>query len=217
MNNVTRYVFRTTFRCGGKLSIYWLQSRGQPKRGSSSTWLLGRRGRQSLIVIIQHVSKHRSRYWTDFMNHLSNGSKHKDLEFQMARPLQVPIIAAARSKVWTVFAHSDAVIVGWNPTQGMDIWCVCMRLFCVCVVLCLGSGLVTGWSLVQGVLPSVKNDSGTKYEAWALNGLKSPWKKKGLYRWCLECGIELARSPIRATKALHRKQARPCSNYLTKL
>jgi hypothetical protein len=33
---------------------------------------------------------------------------------------------------------------------------VCMRLFCVCVVLCLGSGLAMGWSLVQGVLPSVK-------------------------------------------------------------
>jgi hypothetical protein len=31
-----------------------------------------------------------------------------------------------------------------------------MRLFCVCVVLCLGSGLATSRSLVQGVLPSVK-------------------------------------------------------------
>jgi hypothetical protein len=34
-------------------------------------------------------------------------------------------------------------IVGSNLTQGMDFWCVCMRLFCVCAVLCLGSGLVT--------------------------------------------------------------------------
>jgi hypothetical protein len=32
---------------------------------------------------------------------------------------------------------------------------VCMRLFCVSVVLCLGSGLATGWSPVQGVLPMV--------------------------------------------------------------
>jgi hypothetical protein len=39
---------------------------------------------------------------------------------------------------------------------------VCMRLFCVCVVLCLGSGLATGWSLVEGVLSSVKNDYGTE-------------------------------------------------------
>jgi hypothetical protein len=51
---------------------------------------------------------------------------------------------AVRSKAWTVFAPSNAGIVVSNPTQGMDI---CMRLFCVCVVLCVGSGLVTGWSL----------------------------------------------------------------------
>jgi hypothetical protein len=30
-------------------------------------------------------------------------------------------------------------------------------LVCVCVVLCLDSCLATGWSLVRGVLPSVKN------------------------------------------------------------
>jgi hypothetical protein len=30
------------------------------------------------------------------------------------------------------------LIVGPNPTQGLD---VCMRLFCVCLVLCAGSGL----------------------------------------------------------------------------
>jgi hypothetical protein len=34
--------------------------------------------------------------------------------------------------------------VGSNTTQGMDVLCVCMRLFCVCVVLCLGSGLCDG-------------------------------------------------------------------------
>jgi hypothetical protein len=28
--------------------------------------------------------------------------------------------------------------------------CLCVRLFCVCVVLCAGSGLATGWSPVQG-------------------------------------------------------------------
>jgi hypothetical protein len=37
----------------------------------------------------------------------------------------------------TVFSCSDAEIVGSNPTQGMD----------VCVVLCVGSALATGWSL----------------------------------------------------------------------
>jgi hypothetical protein len=32
---------------------------------------------------------------------------------------------------------------------------VCVRLFSVCVVLCVSSGLATGWSTVQGVLPAV--------------------------------------------------------------
>jgi hypothetical protein len=42
----------------------------------------------------------------------------------------------------------------------MDVWCVC-AFFCVYVVLCLGRGLATGWSLVQGVLPPV-NDQETE-------------------------------------------------------
>jgi hypothetical protein len=39
----------------------------------------------------------------------------------------------------------------------LKVWMfgVCMRLFCVCVVLSVGSGLATGWSPVQGVLPTV--------------------------------------------------------------
>jgi hypothetical protein len=40
--------------------------------------------------------------------------------------------------------------VGSNPTQGMDICIVC-----VYSVFVLGSGLATGCSLVQGVLPTV--------------------------------------------------------------
>jgi hypothetical protein len=43
----------------------------------------------------------------------------------------------------TVAASSNAGIVGSNPTRGTD---VCVRLFCVCVVLCVGSCLATGWS-----------------------------------------------------------------------
>jgi hypothetical protein len=58
---------------------------------------------------------------------------------------------AARSKARTVFARSNSGIVGSNPTQGMDV-CVC--LFSVCVVLCVGSGFVAGRSPVQGVLPT---------------------------------------------------------------
>jgi hypothetical protein len=41
------------------------------------------------------------------------------------------------------FARSNTGIGGSNPSQGMD---VCVRLFCVCVVLYVGSDLATGWS-----------------------------------------------------------------------
>jgi hypothetical protein len=66
----------------------------------------------------------------------------------------LPITVAARSKAGIVFARSNAGIVGSNPTQGLD---VCVRLFCICVVLCVGSGLEMGWSSVQGVLPTIEN------------------------------------------------------------
>jgi hypothetical protein len=44
-----------------------------------------------------------------------------------------------------------AGIVGSNHAQGMD---VCPLSFCV-VLACVGTGLATGWSLVQGVLSYV--------------------------------------------------------------
>jgi hypothetical protein len=77
------------------------------------------------------------------------------------------ITVAVFSKAWTVFALWSAGIVGSNPTQSMD---VCVRLFCVCVVLCTDSGLKTSWSPVHLVLPSVykikkvKNDQGPTKE-----------------------------------------------------
>jgi hypothetical protein len=51
----------------------------------------------------------------------------------------------------------------------MDVWCVC-AFFWVCVVLCLGRGLATSWSPVQGVLPSVK---------WSRNWEISPMLQSG--------------------------------------
>jgi hypothetical protein len=62
------------------------------------------------------------------------------------------ITVAARPKAWTFFTCSNTGIMGSNSTRVMN---VCVRLFCVCVVLCVGSGLSTGWSPVQGVLRTV--------------------------------------------------------------
>jgi hypothetical protein len=50
---------------------------------------------------------------------------------------------------------------------------VCIRLFCVYVVLCFGSVLATGWSLAQGVLPSVKNYFG-------IRGLSPEWAGRAI-------------------------------------
>jgi hypothetical protein len=45
-----------------------------------------------------------------------------------------PITIATRSKGWTVFVRSNTRNMGSNITWGMD---VCVRLFCVCAVLCV--------------------------------------------------------------------------------
>jgi hypothetical protein len=53
--------------------------------------------------------------------------------------------------LWLAFALSNSENVGSNPTGGMN---VCVPLFCVRVVMCVGSCLATGWSPVQGNLPT---------------------------------------------------------------
>jgi hypothetical protein len=45
-----------------------------------------------------------------------------------------PITVAAQSKTLTVFGHSNAGIVGSNPTQGMD---VCVFVYSVFVLPCV--------------------------------------------------------------------------------
>jgi hypothetical protein len=84
-----------------------------------------------------------------------------------------PVTVAGRSEACTVFARSEAGIVGSNPTQGMDVWCVC-TFFCECVVLCLGRGLATSWSLVQGVLPSANDQETEKSTLCSKSGSNLP-------------------------------------------
>jgi hypothetical protein len=57
------------------------------------------------------------------------------------------------------------------------MFCVCTCLFCVCVVLCLGRALATSWSLVQGVLPSVKWSRNWKKQRPGPKGAVEPVKK----------------------------------------
>jgi hypothetical protein len=56
-------------------------------------------------------------------------------ELSMSYKQIMPMIVAARSKAWTVFARSNTEIVGSNPTQGMYVCIVCVYsvfvLFCI--------------------------------------------------------------------------------------
>jgi hypothetical protein len=44
----------------------------------------------------------------------------------------MPVRVAERSKACTVFARLEAGIVGSNPTQGMDVWCVYVFILSLC-------------------------------------------------------------------------------------
>jgi hypothetical protein len=99
-----------------------------------------------------------------------------------------PTTVAAPFKAWTVFALSNAVIVGSNPTQGID---ACVLLFRVCVILCAGSDLATGWSSVQVALPTV----------YRIKNLKSG---QGSTKGCraIDCSIDLMSVVCTGTKLL---------------
>jgi hypothetical protein len=115
-------------------------SQAAPIRGvsSSRSWT-----EQISVLVISH----------DAVGFCSGGIRFECRpSYHLIKVSSMPLTVAARSEVWTVFARSNTVVVGSNTTWGMD---VCVRLFCVCVVLCVGSGFATGWSPVQGVLPTV--------------------------------------------------------------
>jgi hypothetical protein len=54
----------------------------------------------------------------------------------------------------------------------MDVL-LCVCVYSICVVLCLDSGVATGWSLIQGVLPSVK-----KWLRNWIRGLVPEWARR---------------------------------------
>jgi hypothetical protein len=87
-------------------------------------------------------------------------------------PVKVPVTVTERSKAWAVFAYSEAGIVG--SRHGC---LVCGCVYSVCVVLCLGSGLATNSSLVQGVLSSVEMITKLKVEARAHGDCRASEKK----------------------------------------
>jgi hypothetical protein len=113
----------------------------------------------------------------DRKNHSMTSENCRRTIYPMIYPAW-PVTVAEQSKACTVFARSEAGIVGSNPTQGMDVWYVC-AFFCVCVVLCWGRGLATSWWPVQGVLPSVNDQETEKSALYSKKWSKLPNGSKG--------------------------------------
>jgi hypothetical protein len=63
---------------------------------------------------------------------------------------------------------------------------LCVCLFCVCAVLCLGRGLATGWSPVQGLLPTVYRIKELKKTA------KREWESVYIEMWRFTIHIALS-------------------------
>jgi hypothetical protein len=113
------------------------------------TWSVALKKKQKLKVIGNEV-----------LRKISGPQKHTNERHTLYPSSKNPVIRAVKSR-W----HGGRAVQGlnclcplkhWdrdsNSTRGIDI---CFRLFCVCVVLCVGSGLATVWSPVQEVLLSV--------------------------------------------------------------
>jgi hypothetical protein len=82
------------------------------------------------------------------VNNSNNMAENKSEQINWENMLMKLYIMAARSKAQKAFTHWNTEIEGLNPSQGMDVCVYSVFVFCV------GSGLVMGWSLVQGVLPA---------------------------------------------------------------
>jgi hypothetical protein len=99
-----------------------------------------------------------------------------NLKIEVQRFCETSIRVVTLSKTWTVFTSSFTGVVISNATQGMD---VCLRLFCVRVLLLVDS-LVTGWSPIQGVLPIVNRITKIKKkiptaQQWTVEPLINEW------------------------------------------
>jgi hypothetical protein len=92
-----------------------------------------------------------------------------DLPTQLIPIIVVPVTRVCRLQIYIskTFANRNLSTVIHRNLRSLECWdrgfeshlrhgCMyCVPLFCVCVVLCIGRGLTTGWSPVLGVLSTV--------------------------------------------------------------
>jgi hypothetical protein len=53
---------------------------------------------------------------------------------------ETSVMVTEQSKACTVFARSEAGSMGSNPSQDMDVWCVCVCPHVRALFLCLSTG-----------------------------------------------------------------------------
>jgi hypothetical protein len=91
---------------------------------------------------------------------------------------------AARSRAWNIFGLLNTGIVDSNPIRGADV-CVSP----VFVLSCVGSGLATGWSPSQGVLPTVYKIQISELinSEWAQAKGPNLWRQKKQKKYTVTC------------------------------
>jgi hypothetical protein len=126
------------------------------------------------VIIIMWHRPVRLRVGTELF---SSPQRHPPLQYVSAtRSSEIIRSGAGHSSLWHELSSVARKLGSWVRIPH-KAWMFDVCIFCVYVVLCLGRGLATGWSLVQGVLPSVKWSWNWKAETRAQGSCVASRKK----------------------------------------
>jgi hypothetical protein len=108
---------------------------------------------------------------------------------------------------WWSADHGGSSVEGTNCLCSFEWWdrgfeshsrheCLCMRLICLCVILCVGSGLATRWSPSRESYLLHKyvyeNEESSRAQQWVIDPLMNEWLND---RWsrniCLQMHYDL--------------------------
>jgi hypothetical protein len=115
------------------------------------------------------------------------------------------------SKARNVFTYLNTEIVGSSPTRGNG--CLCAFIYSVFMLSCVGSGFATGWSPVQGVLPTIYHHHHHHHHwrdspLWALAFLPTIYK---IHNFIINSQWEQPESRIKLPIGLWDVEAPTCS------
>jgi hypothetical protein len=134
MNNLMNFNFANSQLCSSYLPYRWIVLSFIPERQDTSF--------QAVILYnyVANVDYNTKECSQKMMSAGRTNMSHYTFlnifyDYDIATWFHRPVTVDAHSKAWTVFARSNAGIVGSNPTQGTDVCVVCVYsvflLFCV--------------------------------------------------------------------------------------